>query len=914
MKKIVFVLVSLFIMVGVIAILLFDSPRDAAFLGCSFNGSTGCEVGSFTFNSSDMEAADYVQSGSWCNSSTGFQIFNGTDAIEITSMASILNVTNFSIVIGFRPYNVTKFGGIVSLFDNNISTASGWAVRTTNDSFIDFRYRNASGDLIVNFDENNHTGISAFQNYTLVLTFDGDFLRVWLNNTQIEKISFVQELLADSASKLKLGFTRTTANLRYEGEIHFIYLYNYTLTPQQVVNRTRVICGEQLFNLTSQRFGVMPLTNVSVANLTSAGSLDRVNDPYNYRVFPAHANTLDFHRGIDFGNRSGLPIYAVMNGTVVFAENVTESNASAGRSRFGNWVFIEHSPDPDTGQPRHTVYLHLNDSPTLTENVSIEQGAFIGYTGQSGEGINSPHLHFELVLDANEDSYANRTAMHPFRIFNFTDGNQTNVSFSANDTTYFVNLSHNFNDLDFVKIKFVGSVVNRTIDYQTKEGLEKGGPDVSCADNVCFLPTNWSSPFPVYNMTFAVNKNTIGILEGVVWGDTNGNELTAEPTRPSVTINSPTNGSFRNTSNVILNVTVIDAESNNMTVFFLGNGSVIATNKSVRNNTVVTFNWTQLTDGRYNWTVIAFDQILNSTPSNFSFTVDLIQPTVTYNADTTAEGSQAGTTITINVTVSDTNLDTVLLVFDGTTETFDSVNGNVYFEQKTSLVVGAHTFFVRANDSAGNTNQSVQRNVTITTVSGSGGTGGGGGGKVSGIKTSISAAYVGQPTVISVVRARENTAAHNAEIVVFEGDKADVKKRVGVYYTDIYGVAQVVFEKPGVYTLVMKGLGLVMQQKTVVVESALYVGVASLLPKVQVSKKIDDRVVEFLDERFAKESVEHAEPSPRMYRDWITGASVVELDSNDGQYVQLFLLVVCVLGLIWCVRCLYHQYVRKYMC
>ncbi len=565
MKRFLLILALVLVAVPVLADHLhFDPVDERPFMDCSYNATraAGCLSGNFSVNDTEMDSTDFITSNSWCNNSRGYYTFNGTDSISYDNVSSLYNITNISIVVGFTGTNVSRFGGIVSLFNEDLG-GTGWSIRTMNTSFLNFRSVNATDDVSYNLDEQNHTWLNNNTNYTLVITFDGEFLRAWLNNVQIEKQTFTGPLVANSSSKLRLGYYNSTSTNRFLGQIHFVYIYNYTLTPQQVVNRTTVICGSQLHAFNTTRFGIWPTSNNSLPNWTNISGPDRLHDPYNFRTFSDHANNLDFHRGVDFLNVTNISILAVMNGTVVQVENDTESNASGGRARFGNWVLIEHNPDPDTGMPRHTAYLHMNSTPLVVTGQNVTQGEIIGYTGKSGENIRDEHLHIELARDLNEDNYANRSAIHTLRIFNYTDVNATSINVVANSTDYIAHVQHNFSDMDLVAIKFVGAWQNRTVDYETKQGLNISNADQSCVNDVCFFPQNVTFPFTNYSVNYSINRLVSGPLAGVVIRDINNNvqiyDITSWP-NPNITLTKNATPITVNTSDFInytitLNVT-----------------------------------------------------------------------------------------------------------------------------------------------------------------------------------------------------------------------------------------------------------------------------------------------------------------------------------------------------------------------
>lgn len=85
------------------------------------------------------------------------------------------------------------------------------------------------------------------------------------------------------------------------------------------------------------------------------------------------------HYGVDIANKTGTPIRAVANGTVIVAGPATG---------YGLWMQVRH-PDETV-----TVYGHMNtiDRPRGSQVTAGEQIATIGARGES----TGPHLHFEV--------------------------------------------------------------------------------------------------------------------------------------------------------------------------------------------------------------------------------------------------------------------------------------------------------------------------------------------------------------------------------------------------------------------------------------------------------------------------------------------------------------------------------------
>ena len=88
------------------------------------------------------------------------------------------------------------------------------------------------------------------------------------------------------------------------------------------------------------------------------------------------------HKGVDFGARSGTPIMAAGNGTVVRA------NRYGG---YGNYVRIKHSDGYST------AYAHMSKfARGIKKGKRVTQDQIIGYVGSTG-ALTGPHLHYEVL-------------------------------------------------------------------------------------------------------------------------------------------------------------------------------------------------------------------------------------------------------------------------------------------------------------------------------------------------------------------------------------------------------------------------------------------------------------------------------------------------------------------------------------
>jgi murein DD-endopeptidase MepM/ murein hydrolase activator NlpD len=113
------------------------------------------------------------------------------------------------------------------------------------------------------------------------------------------------------------------------------------------------------------------------------------------------------HSGLDFKGGYGTPIYAVTDGTVVYAGR---------KGGYGNFVQINHGGGLATG------YGHMSRF-AVSSGSRVRRGQIIGYVGSTGLST-GPHLHYEL--------YRNGRAVNPMSV-KFTQRAQL----SGNDLAQF---------------------------------------------------------------------------------------------------------------------------------------------------------------------------------------------------------------------------------------------------------------------------------------------------------------------------------------------------------------------------------------------------------------------------------------------------------------------------------------------
>ena len=97
------------------------------------------------------------------------------------------------------------------------------------------------------------------------------------------------------------------------------------------------------------------------------------------------------HHGVDYGHRTGDPVYAVADGTVTRTRSTYNKNDKEGNS-IGNFVTILHTAA--NGDKYTSVYGHLSKV-MVSEGDKVSRGQKIGEAGNTGHST-GPHVHFEI--------------------------------------------------------------------------------------------------------------------------------------------------------------------------------------------------------------------------------------------------------------------------------------------------------------------------------------------------------------------------------------------------------------------------------------------------------------------------------------------------------------------------------------
>jgi murein DD-endopeptidase MepM/ murein hydrolase activator NlpD len=105
----------------------------------------------------------------------------------------------------------------------------------------------------------------------------------------------------------------------------------------------------------------------------------RISDPYGWRTHPITGKR-SFHYGLDFGNKTGSPIYATADGII----------KSVKRHKYlGKYLTVSHNFG------YQTKFGHLHKV-LVKQGESVKRGQIIALMGNSGRSTGS-HLHYEVL-------------------------------------------------------------------------------------------------------------------------------------------------------------------------------------------------------------------------------------------------------------------------------------------------------------------------------------------------------------------------------------------------------------------------------------------------------------------------------------------------------------------------------------
>lgn len=246
-----------------------------------------------------------------------------------------------------------------------------------------------------------------------------------------------------------------------------------------------------------------------------------------------------------------------------------------------------------------------------------------------------------------------------------------------------------------------------------------GGP----VSNVLFyvdgtlIATDVSAPFETtYNTAALANGSHVFTAAGKdasgAWITPAGATVTILNSSLSVTLTSPTNSTFLNTT-VVFSATASGSSTITNVQWFLNDALTTNDTTSPYSQSIAAANFASGVKTCY---AKAFDNVGNTALSGTNtFTVDTLAPTNTLTAPT--NGATVSTTFQITATATD-NIGVVNVEFYRDGATLIGNDTSSPYSIGVTLATGAHTLYAKAYDAAGNSKLSGTNTVTVSTSAG----------------------------------------------------------------------------------------------------------------------------------------------------------------------------------------------------
>ncbi|PIZ50896.1 hypothetical protein COY27_05430 [Candidatus Woesearchaeota archaeon CG_4_10_14_0_2_um_filter_33_13] len=313
--------------------------------------------------------------------------------------------------------------------------------------------------------------------------------------------------------------------------------------------------------------------------------------------------------------------------------------------------------------------------------------------------------------------------------FNLTFiANDTNNNINSTETTYFnsVDGTKPTITLNYPVNGFNTSVNNINFNWTATDDYHQNLTCNLTIDNIVNT---------TLNVTSAVTSNhtVSGFSDGAhnwnvtCWDDSNNfntsetRSFSIDTTNPAIQYETPTetNNTYLTRSYLQINVSSTDSGLglSNITIYLHNSTVQLYANTTLTSPNFI--NYTNLNDDTYYFNATSYDVAGNSNSTETRTVVlDTTNPAISFATPTTSAGNQSQNYIEANITFSDTNLDTAIIYLHNSTGLVQSniSTTSPLFINFTSLPEGTYYLNATVNDTAGNTNNTATRTITLDTT------------------------------------------------------------------------------------------------------------------------------------------------------------------------------------------------------
>ncbi len=399
--------------------------------------------------------------------------------------------------------------------------------------------------------------------------------------------------------------------------------------------------------------------------------------------------------------------------------------------RYWNVTCVDDAGNTNISQNR---FINITEYPRISLNTANNSffniSSFnLSYTPSDNTNLSICNLFIDGAFNQTNQSQIRNNLQNNFSLSRVPEGLH-NWYVSCNDTINLQNSSENRTftvDLDGLNVTLIyppngASLFSLTLNFS-----------FNASDNIDpALVCNITANSVVVNTSLVtsglITNRTVTFASGgtKIWNvtceDDSGNRVTSSTRNvslespPTVTLNSPSNNTFRNISITDFFYDVSDTNNNLANATFILNGRRNQTNQSALVNDATNNFTLNLPDGIYNWTINVTDLTnLEGTGSPFRvLTIDTKAPLITLNSP--SNNTQFTTNnVSFNFTISDNidlDISCDLNVDDTPTITKNYTNGSTNVE----YVIrgdGNYTWSVDCTDDSSNNNQTETRTFNI---------------------------------------------------------------------------------------------------------------------------------------------------------------------------------------------------------
>lgn len=550
----------------------------------------------------DMINGFYLNNVHDCNISSNI-ISNNNIGIEILNSHNNI-IENNNVNVSYR-YGIYIFDSDNNTIKNNIISLS---------SFY--------GINIYTSHSNNFTSNIFKKNVNLESGLANDSNNTYYSNQFLDNMNTFSQLETNSqigttGSRIDFNFTMK----HFNGSDCSSCTYTLDLSPTEL-NLENSSDGAIVYgNFTPTKRGIYSLkinitdtiNNSEVRKyvfLISVNSTDKV-DYYFRNIYPTHGQTKSYGSTTDVGS-------------LLFEKPSSSENRNC-----AGWVGF-----PLDKLPRYLLGSFRNVNYSIWYQTDED-----GYTGiqKSGDFSTSVDYNFTVSTTSKKLGEFNFTINwtndyfwiwhwmtiklkgHSVYIYsNSTDPSYANITYLYSDTPAIKNISNKDiqilsatsppSDLNNATIILDGEGSTNLIIqmYNTSLNYSASYNETNCNDSECnFTQSGGEISF---NLDLVDGEHALNIINQQA---------------PNITVNSPENNATINQSYTLINLTLSDINDDILTVWVYKNNSLANTSYNIPSNSFFTYNWTNLTNGDYNWSAKVSDGGYNTTTPTYNFSVSI---------------------------------------------------------------------------------------------------------------------------------------------------------------------------------------------------------------------------------------------------------------------------------------------------